>query len=363
MLLAVPAGALANVGVNITTGGEAFYEDDNLTVAVFDGDAAVTRKVATFGPSGQECAADPRADTRPVVVDAPASDGVATAAVVAPDPGTYRACGWALDASGAVHSRSEALEQIAAQPAEAIATASSTRLWRGISLTAFTSAYAKRGRLLQAAVVRGTCPAVAPSEGDPAVVLWLSAPGGDLIGAGQRRANGQLRPAMAGVYGVCGWVGELPGDPAPEAIASDRFTIVAGKARPLLGLTADRDISDGTKPVRWSANVIGSFAGRVFLEARKVVHAPSGTTRGSGPWKRVATVRLEGQRARAGGDFGLAGSSYLRVSGRTVLPAAIGRQCGRRSRIAQLRLRFPGTSIARHARSKVVELPGSLGGC
>jgi hypothetical protein len=41
----------------------------------------------------------------------------------------------------------------------------------------------------------------------------------------------------------------------------------------------------------------------------------------------------------------------------------MGRQCGNQARIAQVRLRFGGTTLARPSRSKVIELPGSLGGC
>jgi hypothetical protein len=363
VLLVVPVVALASVGVNITTAGEEFYEDGALTVAVFDGTAGTTRLVATFGPAAEVCAAEPAADPRPVVVDAPA-DGVASGSAVPADPGTYRACGWALDASGAVRSRSEQVQEVVSRPAEVTAGAAASRVWPGIPLFVSADAYAFPGRLLQVAVALGTCPAAAPAEDDPAVVDWVSAPAGDVINrASARSASGQVSLAVPGRYAVCSWVGETPGDPAPEAKASAPLTIVAGRARTALALTADRSLSDGTKPVRWSVTVIGAFRGRLVLEARKVVHTPSGALRGSGPWKRVAAADLARQRVRSGRQSGLAGPSYLRVTGKTVLPAAIGRECGTRARVAQVRARFSGSPLARPARSKVVELPGSLGGC
>lgn len=365
VLLAVPGAALAQVSVNITSAEDAFYEDAALRVAVFDGnDPAVARLVATFGPAAAGCAADPGSDPRPVVADEPASEGVVAGTAVPPDPGSYRACGWALDASGAVRSRSGATQEVASQPAEASTSSDVTRVWRGVPVSVFANALARRGRVLQAAVLRGPCPAVAPGAGDPAVVRWIGEPAGTSMGANGRDLRDRIRLASAGAHAVCAWVGEMPGDPFPEAVASDAFTVAAGRARTQLGLSADRSETDGRKPVRWRGTVIGAFRGTLRLEARRVVHAPSGGTRGAGAWRTVARFDLARRKPRFGvANFGLAGSSAVILREATPLPASIGRECGSRSRIAQVRLRFEGSGLARPAKSAVVELVGSLGSC
>lgn len=363
-LLALPAtAARATVHVSIypASSSERVYEEEKLNLWASPS-TENSRVVLTFGPASADCGAEPGADPRPVVGDKTVEVALDVKAV-APEPGRYRACAWELDPAGAVRDRGQADEDVLQQFAEATLDVDARRVWREIPITVFSSAVARRGRVLQTVLVRGACPPAAPAVEDPAVARWLGGPAGRTVGTEELELSLPLRLATLGTFQLCNWVGERPGDPAPEAAGSVTVSVVGGRARTALGLVAARNRSDGTKPVRWSGTVISAFRGPVFLEARRVVHSRSGRLRGSGPWRRVATVELSRQRLRAGRSFGLGGFAYVKVSGTTVLPRAIGRQCGGQSRIAQVRLRFPGTLVARPATSEVVELVGSLGGC
>lgn len=363
MLFAVPAPASAalTVAINPASSSDRIYEEERLNLTAYP-DSETARVVVTFGPAGPACAAEPGGDPRPVVADGQADVGLDTTAT-APEPGSYRACAWEYDGAGAIAGRGEKVAEVLEQFAEATVSAFPPRVWRGIPLDVFAGGLGMKGRIMQTAILRTACPPTAPAEADPAVVAWVGGFAGRTLGSDEVDVRLRVTLMVAGTYRVCNWISERLGDPGPEARAEGSFTIVGGKARTVVGgLRAIRDRSDASKPVRWNAVVVGAFRGRVFLEARKVVHAGL-KLRGSGPWKRVATVNLARRPLRSGGGRGLAGSSYLRVSGATVLPASIGTQCGGQSRIAQIRVRFPGTKIARPARSEVVELIGSLGGC
>lgn len=363
LLLAIPAtgGAEVRIAINPASSSSELYEEERLNLSAYPDDETA-RVVIAFGAAGAACAAEPGADPRPVVADGAADIALDTTAI-APDHGAYRACAWEYGSDGAVRGRADTVAEVRQQFAEASVSVFPARVWPGIPLDVFSSALAKRGRLLKTALQRTACPASAPGPSDASVLEWIGDPAGRRLGSDELELRRRTTQTVPGTYRVCSWIHEAAGDPSPEARAETTFTVVPGRARTALGLRANRDRSDGTKPVGWSVNVVGAFRGRLLLEARKVVNAPSGALRGSGPWRRVATADLARASLRSGGNFGLAGSSFARVRGKTVLPAAIGRQCGRQSRIALFRARFAGTELARPARSKPVELVGSLGGC
>lgn len=363
MLALLPAAARAEliVGIGPAASSDVPYEEERLNLSSSGTDGA--RLVLKFGPAEAPCAAEPGTDARATVADTTVVDFGVNATAVAPEPGLYRACAWELDGGGGVRDRGEAAAEVVQQFAEASVAVGAPRVYRGIPNAVRSSGVGRKGRVLQTAVVTGACPASAPAADDPAVRDWLGGAGGVVVTMEGREYAFRQKLVTVGTYAVCSWVGERPGDPAPEATSQASMTIVAGKAKPTLMVSATRDGGYVAKPVWWSATLFGVFDGPLYVEARKAVHGSSARVVGSGPWQRVATLDLARQRVRPGADNGLMGFGFVRARGKVRLPASIGRQCGNQARIAFLRLRFPGSTVARPAASKPVELVGSLGGC
>lgn len=360
--LALPASASATLTTTFASG----FEDEPVRVTAYVFDTPPTRVVVTVHPDSRPCGATPQQDGGPVVIDGTADeDGADLAArVTLAEPGGYLVCGWALDPAGNVTETSRSAGEIRSQVAEVVLALSSTRYYRGALVDIAYSVDAARGRVVQTAILRSACPAVAPEAGDAAVVRWLPSPEGRTVGgSGTIEGGDPVALRAPGAYEVCTWVGEHPGDPSPEGVGRERFTVLPGKARPALIFSAERG-GAATDPVRWGAAILGAFRGTLLFEARRAGRGPGDRIVGAGRWRPLGKVRLATLRPRFFPDAapGPRGIYALATARSTRLPRSIG-ACGVGAKIAFVRVRLRGTGVARDAVSRPLELTGTYGAC